>query len=503
MAFKISEKEKRKRFQKLHNYEKIRFPDLKERSDKLRTENKELKNSLKDANKLIEKLQLEMEELQAMKFGKKRNNPKIIANNLPSGQIKRTPNARDKESYRRSEPQASEITAELKLEVKSCLECGEALSDKKEHIHFREDLKRAQEILEESKQIVKVLIESGICKNKDCKLFGKKVLGGDIPSQKVIIGENLRQMVVFLSVIQGQSYSEITKSLLQLYDYKVSSGQIANILEGESRLLTPYYNNLLKEVEEESKTIGAHYDETSFKTQSQGKTISEGNYCWVKIGVKTQNQIIWFGRSRGGKVAEELRGNKKDSKGVSDDYGAYKNAFDSHQLCWAHPHRKLRDLSESGKLTGQTSKVCKKTFKDFQKLYKKARKIREKILKGNCDDKKTDKEKLKLEKLFDEITQENKRDPEKLKTIRSTLKSRKLRYFTFFDYPELPLDNNKAERAIRKVVIRRKKSLGCKSPKGADVLSVLYSVIFSLMENNPYDNFFDLYNFAANFKTVD
>jgi len=81
-------------------------------------------------------------------------------------------------------------------------------------------------------------------------------------------------------------------------------------------------------------------------------------------------------------------------------------------------------------------------------------------------------------------------DPQKLKTIRKTLKERKERYFTFFKRPQFKLDNNKAERAVKRVVLKRKKSFGCKSQKGANVLSILYSVIFTLVETYPDENFF-------------
>jgi len=59
------------------------------------------------------------------------------------------------------------------------------------------------------------------------------------------------------------------------------------------------------------------------------------------------------------------------------------------------------------------------------------------------------------------------------------------------------LDNNKAERKIRKVVLKRKKSFGSRSQKGADTLSILYSVIFTMVEENPEKNFFKLYEEAA------
>ena len=104
-----------------------------------------------------------------------------------------------------------------------------------------------------------------------------------------------------------------------------------------------------------------------------------------------------------------------------------------------------------------------------------------------------------LEILFDAVSVETDHDPEKLKTLKQTLKERKKPYFTFFMFPWLPLDNNKAERAIKKVVLKRKKSFGSRSQKGADVLSILYSVIFSLVETYPDENFFSLYKKVVEF----
>jgi transposase len=509
---KISEEEIKKRFQKLRNLE-VLHENQKKRNKKLEKKNKKLEEENKEVKKLqkkVEKLELELEELKAMKFGKKRRIQKDTADSLPSEKEEREKDKKERlpESYRRREPKEEEVTEKLRMEIQKCKECGNDLCNKIEHIHYRDDLRKSEERVQQIKRIIEVTVEGGICQNKECSLKGKKQKAIEIPKQKVILGENLRQMVVYLLIMQGESYREIQKSFKELYEIKISSGQIANILKEESDLLSPYYNFLVEELEKEGKETGAHYDETTWKTQSQGKELKTGDYCWVKIGVESNNQLIWFGKSRGGKVAERLRGGlkeegKRNSKGVSDNYGAYKNLFEHHQLCWAHPHRKLRDLAESTKLQGITKKTCQKAYKEFQEVYKKSRKLREELLESSSEDTltKTQKEKRikQGKKLFQKLYKERKNDPDKLKKIRESLKANEEKYFTFLEYPNLPLDNNKAERAIRKVVIRRKKTMGSKSPKGADTLSILYSVIFSLKENSPEKSFFELYDYAANF----
>jgi hypothetical protein len=47
-------------------------------------------------------------------------------------------------------------------------------------------------------------------------------------------------------------------------------------------------------------------------------------------------------------------------------------------------------------------------------------------------------------------------------------------------YKGIPADNNKAERALRHMVIKRRTSFGSKTQKGAEVSSILSSVILSL-----------------------
>ena len=48
--------------------------------------------------------------------------------------------------------------------------------------------------------------------------------------------------------------------------------------------------------------------------------------------------------------------------------------------------------------------------------------------------------------------------------------------FTFLDQPDVPFDNNAAERAIRPAVIIRKNSYGNRSDAGADSQAVLMSI---------------------------
>ena len=70
----------------------------------------------------------------------------------------------------------------------------------------------------------------------------------------------------------------------------------------------------------------------------------------------------------------------------------------------------------------------------------------------------------------------------KAKPLRSLLNHREgLRVFV--DLPEVPMDNNAAERILREPVIGRRLSLGSDSEKGARFTAVMYSVVVTLKMN--------------------
>jgi transposase len=496
---KVSSNEYRRRSHELHNYKKVLYPQLKERSDQLRVKNKELKEENiqlktenKERDKQIEKLQLEIEELKAMKFRIKwriRKKEKAILWEGDKQKEEKTKKPRSPESYRRAEPKPEEVNGEIKHEISCCPDCGLHLTKKEEHVHYREDLEELEVLLQQAKRVTRRIIESGYCRN--CKKRKTKV-GIEIPKQKVEVGLNTKAMIVYLHILLGLSYGEIKNHLKSQYNMNVSEGQISKSLEEHSDLLRPYYQDIYDKLQSEK---GCHYDETSWKVQGA----SEGNYAWVKTGTESNKTIFWFGRSRGKGVAERLRGditqeNVRNQTGVSDDYGVYRNIFKNHQLCWAHPNRKIRDLAKSSVLKKTKSKHCQRVYKNFAELYKDAQTAKEKFDSGGYKNKKEKlKEEKELRKRFKKITIPNNKDPVKLKNIRKSLGDRMDRYFTFLKITGIPLDNNKAERSLRKLVLKRKKSFGSKTQKGADVLSILYSVVFTIYQTYPPEEFLKRY----------
>lgn len=112
--------------------------------------------------------------------------------------------------------------------------------------------------------------------------------------------------------------------------------------------------------------------------------------------------------------------------GITDDYGAYKNIFAYHQLCWSHPLRKLRELAKSEKLDNLKKSVCMVSYTAFSELYHDL----EDVLKKPFELSKREEEKKRLMRRFDEIAKITGNEIEKLRKIKESLTKNREKYFT-------------------------------------------------------------------------
>lgn len=78
-----------------------------------------------------------------------------------------------------------------------------------------------------------------------------------------------------------------------------------------------------------------------------------------------------------------------------------------------------------------------------------------------------------------ELRQPHPEDPKKLANLKQQLYIHEDALFTCLLHDGIPADNNRAEQAIRKLVLKRKKSFGCRTTVGARTLSVLTSVAWT------------------------
>lgn len=437
--------------------------------------------------KQIEGLQLLVEELRSMVFGKKKTKDDGDKNSTEGSKnasqseseqaTKRKSANRSKESYRRAAPTEDQVTDTMNHPLTHCPDCGTLLIELKQIIRYREDLASLTDLAKLLKKVEKQIIGSGYCPK--CK---RRKTAQDISPQVSSLGENVKQFVCYLDIVMRLSFEQIRCFLSDTANLHISDGEITACLDEQAAKLTPENERLFANIR---GAPGRHYDETGWPVQSG----SLGNYCWISRPTEGEETVFLMGRSRGKGNAEELRGAVDNQVGITDDYAAYDNLFGKHQLCMSHPKRKLRDLAEAETITGVRRVACVTSYASFSQLYNEL----EEILASEYQKDVWLQEKEAYSKRLQEIAVITADDPEKLKTLKQSLRQNAEKYFTCLLQPGIPADNNKAERGLRHIVLKRKISYGSKSQKGADTMSILCSTMLSCWWNNP-QNFFEAYN---------
>lgn len=490
MAKALTTDEINHRLTRLRNFENNLYPAARVRIEKLETRVKVLEAEKLIAEErevqwlsLVQKLQLQVEMLNAKVFGKKHKRgggDSGSGSTPPDSQSPSPKQPRSAGSYRRALPESEEITDTVQHPLDladNSPHVGHTLSRQKTIDYFSEDVILPSEI--SLKTVTKHTVAAVYC--EDCSTW---LYGADIPKQQVVLGENLPKLVSFLSVVARFSYQQIIEHVSLFYHIKLTDGLIASMLEKQAAKLRPAYEGLIESILAQS---GVHFDESTWKMLIE----KLGHYVWVMTGTDNRDAAFFFGQSRGKGVLDKMLAPlKKSGKkiiGISDDYRVYRavEQFLAHALCWAHPNRKLRDLAESKTLPSVTKAHCAKVYQQFNTLYNAVNTL----WAADVSDEQRNKQRKVLEARFKTIAKPHSKDPPELATYKDSLRTNKAAYFVCLQYPNIPPDNNKAERSLRHLVIKRKACFGSKTQRGADVLSVLYSVLLSLHWRNPDDYF--------------
>jgi transposase len=287
--------------------------------------------------------------------------------------------------------------------------------------------------------------------------------------------------VSYATVLLRQSYAQIRSFLHDVCGLEISDGEIAAMLTGEALALTPARERIAERIR---AAPGAHYDETPWPVADP----HAGNFGWVKIATDGPERIVVLGRSRGKGVAEELRGAPSTQVAISDDYAVYDHLEQAHQLCWAHPHRKLRDLASSTTLRPRAHVASRRAYDAFAAIYARVRHV----LAATPTTTQRQTAEQQVRALLTAFSRVHRNDPRPLRTLKTTLAGNIEKYLTCLRVPAMPADNNAAERALRSLVLKRKNSFGSKTERGAHTLATLWSVLTTIAARKP-PNFFVAY----------
>jgi hypothetical protein len=466
---KLSDEQIQQKLIEGRNYKRL-YVELKGKFDEVKAENKQLKQELIDQRQyfesIIETQAAQIAELQTMVFGKKKR-PR-------SGGGHKTPEAsRDAASYRRPTPDEAEITSEEHHAISVCKHCSGPLTDKEIYTRFVEDIVLAAlSAASRFKTVAQHAIERGYC--VPC---GKYSSAQDLRGQTVTIGPNVRILVCYLVALRDHSYDQVINLLWDLYRFRITDGEITNILDARRLELLPEYEHL-----KESIRAGpaVHMDESRWRIQSE-----KAGYAWSMSSTTSSDVVFKLADSRGKGNAEELLGDNYQGVGITDRYPGYKHLFALHQICWAHLQRTAKDLTHLECLGKTKQKHVTRFYQQLAAIYASIRAYQAEPF----DETKRRTQADALLEQTKQLCSPHRLDPKKLTDLKAGILEYQDCLFICLTVASTPADNNRAERDIKQLVIKRRKSLGSKTPKGARTLEVLLSVCLSLY-NRDRDNFF-------------
>lgn len=293
------------------------------------------------------------------------------------------------------------------------------------------------------------------------------------------IGINLMAAIFAMRQEENLSVKQIKAHLKTFYELDISSGEIVEILHQEA-------DKGFKEVEQIKQNLLS--SKVVYADETGGRENGVNGYHWSFSNQKFQ--LLLYRKSRSSKVVKEVFGKEgEDFEGVcvSDFYGAYNLYLGPHQRCWVHYLRDIKKLKEDN----PKDRKLKRWAKEIRVLYEEAKSYpgpAPNLGAGLKEQERIEKEayfKQKLKALCESS----------LKTItpQATLSARALRFlpemFSFIRYEGVLSDNNMAERAVRKTVLKRKISFGTRSKKGSQTHSILGSLFgtWHLQGLNPFE----------------
>jgi transposase len=347
------------------------------------------------------------------------------------------------------------------------------------HERYREDIPLPD--LTEGYQahlVTKYVIERGVCKS-----CGKTTAAKDLGGQTVTLGPNIRLLICHLVTVVGLSYAQVIQLISGLYQLRLTDGEIVAVLNKQHKNWLPAYAKLKADVR---ASPVKHYDETPWKIVGADNS----GYAWVMSATDSPNTVFHLATSRGASHAKKLHGNSRGIH-ITDDYSAYRNLAGQQQLCWAHPYRHIRDLRYNQNLPKDQLPYVTSWYEAFAGIYQDLRiylaepyELSKRQAQAN--------ELWQRLRLLAQQKPPRVGEPAKLTRLKAQLlRAGQDRWFTCLP-ANTPCDNNRAERDIRPLVLKRKRSFGSKTTKGAKALSTVLSICTTTWKANPNSYFVSL-----------
>ena len=279
------------------------------------------------------------------------------------------------------------------------------------------------------------------------------------------LGNRVLVLSAWLHYALGNTLSQIVEVFNFHLQMKITSGGLVQMWYRLQAILYPWYEQIRQEA---LRSAVLHADESGWRVN--GKT----HWLWC---FTAQNVTFYMiDRSRGSPALMKFFIEEFAGTLVTDFWGAYNAVVCAlRQTCLAHLLRELEHTEKyksPGKHWPAFAKKLRRLLGDAIRLWRRRDELPEATYTSRRD-----RIAARLQELIDTPWQDAhaRRLIKRLRRHQSDL-------FTFLNQPNVPFDNNTAERAIRPAVIIRKNSYGNRSEQGADCQAVLMSIFRTLKQ---------------------
>lgn len=390
----------------------------------------------------------------------------------PSWVKPNTPSKKHSERKRREQGFSRRLDIPTKRIIHACDRCPECNG------------RLGKPIVSSTRQVIDIpeapvsVVEHVVCK-RWCSRCKKQVRPTVNLSAVVLgrqrIGLRLMSLIVFLKEACRQPVATIQQYVRVVHSLSLSRGELVGLLHRTADKGQPVYDRFGEAIR---GSPHVHADETG------GRENGKNGYWW---SFNTNNiHYLRYRKTRGKQVVEEVLGNDFDGVLSSDFYAAYNTYAGFHQRCWVHYLRDIHTLTQTHPKDNRLARWAT----NIHTLYEEAKQY-------SGPDPSLPAGRQQQERIVTQQHYENRLRNLCMPWVKSeapmsTLAARAITFlqelFVFVRFPDIPPDNNAAERAVRHLVISRKISGGTRSPRGSKTKAILSSLFgtWRLQNKNPF-----------------
>ncbi len=416
----------------------------------------------------IEKLRQEKEEITQQK-GKLEEENKSLNHRLKEmtrkifkPRVKRHPDGdRPKRGapvgHRGDSRHRPEITTEteiIDINPEKCDRCGGKVDGYpntfEEHVQVDVEIKR---------KVIRRRYHHGYCRRCQKVVYPKR----DETSKRDRIGTGARAVAGYMRHLD-LTYRKTARFFKNILGIDITHPSLLNFNTEQAENGAPIYEGIKQSVRN-SSSVNA--DETGWR--------NDGNPIWLWVFATKDAVLYHFDKSLGGKVVINILGEKYEGVLISDFLSVY-NEIEARakQRCLGHFLKDVKEVQERNAFPPDS--VDGEFCVELKKVLKKTIEVWNKYREGTAGPEELVQTKDWVVQKMVELVQRplEHKDAQRL---RNRIIRHNEELFIFLDEPSVEPTNNRAERQLRPMVIKRKLTFGSRSDSGASNEAVIMSIV--------------------------